>query len=224
MIGNFLEVMKDRGIIYDYQYTGRGKRCDYNVDVTANYQVGLEVKGGEGNSIQISDKPDGAEEFGIWSHLDGSIQNSPSSGAHKVIGRILNEMGKEKKRVDVLFIRDRLCNTIIRQCPKYGEKESVSSLGVAPDIFLFPSELVTARNPNPPMHTLDSLKLPKLVLQLFEVPEEKWSNHIWEVRISLARAENQIELGVNTASSRMTRTAAIWHKGIQVDRFRPQIQ
>lgn len=212
-VNSVLLAMKSRLMIEEFQHTSAVERCDFRVQITADYMAGIEVKGGEGNSIQISVRPDEAQEFAIWSHLDGSLQHPPSAGAHKVIGRILNQMRAEKKQVDVLFIRDRLCNTTFRPCPKYFKGEYAESpLGVAPDIFLFPSTVSSATN------TFDSLRLPRLMLELFGVPESRWSDHIWEVRYGFANSPpDQLEL---LPAQAITDTVTIWHKGLQVDRFK----
>src|SRR5687768_7608420 len=39
MIGDFLQVMKEKEKIYDYQYTGQSARCDYIIDITETYKV-----------------------------------------------------------------------------------------------------------------------------------------------------------------------------------------
>lgn len=206
MVNGYLAMLKYQGKIIDYEYTAADDRCDFNILIEEGYMAGLEVKGGEGNSINISERPADAKEFIVWSHLDGAIVNQPSHGAHAVIGRLLNEMTNRKKHVDALFIRDTLCGTPIRPCPKYLEGEGM----IAPDIFLFPQYLPVLGEPNPPVHNFDSLKLPALFLDLFNVKEEDRENHLWEVHVEMQQSErNQVKL---------KRESMIFHKGERVDK------
>ncbi len=114
-------------------------RTDFEVLIQSGYYAGIEVKGGEGNSINISDRPLWANEFCLWCHLDGAIVNQPEHGAHSIINRITNEMCRREKSVDVLFFKDLLCGTRTRPCPKYPGNEERIGLNTAPDVFLFPA-------------------------------------------------------------------------------------
>ena len=108
----------------------------------------LEVKGGEGNSVNISERPIWAEEFLVWCHLDGAITNQPSHGAYAIIfNRLVSELVKRHKRVDALIIRDALCGTPLRLCPKYVRRIDPSR--IAPDIFLFPQRVPSLDDPIP---------------------------------------------------------------------------
>jgi hypothetical protein len=58
----------------------------------------LDVKGGEGNSITITERPPWAQEFVMWCHLDGSIINQPSQGVHSIIvNRLANDLMRRGK-------------------------------------------------------------------------------------------------------------------------------
>jgi hypothetical protein len=107
----------------DYTHTAGAHRHDFTVVVERDpdYFAALEVKGGEGNSINISERPLWAREFGVWCHLDGAIVNQPAHGANAIINRLTNELVLRQKRVDVLFFKDVLCGTRLRPCPKYPE-------------------------------------------------------------------------------------------------------
>jgi hypothetical protein len=201
VLGNLLE----RKWIADYRSTGPAQRYDFEIIFQRNpdYFVALEVKGGEGNSINISERPLWAREFGVWCHLDGAIVNQPAHGAHSVINRLTNELVRRKKLVDVLFFKDILCGTSIRPCPKYPGNEDRMGLNTAPDVFLFPQRIPSLDDPQPPVHTLRTLKLPGIILNLFDVKNDIQFNHVWEVDVAL------VPLG----DGRFRRVVKVRHKG-----------
>jgi hypothetical protein len=85
--------------------------------------------------------------------------------------------------VDVLLIKDLLCGTRARPCPKYPGHEAEMGLNTAPDVFLFPQRAPTLDDPEPAVHTLQSLQLPIRILSFFGIPEVEQSRHVWEVRM-----------------------------------------
>ncbi len=183
VIDTTLEQLKVDGLIVDYQKGGR--RFDRQVMISDQpcTMAALEVKGGEGNSIQVSERPLWAQEFLLWCHLDGSIGNSPGRGAQSIMGRIAADIVRRGKLVDAALIRDRLCGTTTRPCPKYFGREIPTRLGVGPDVFLFPKTQPTLDNPEPPLHDETSLSLPFRILQAYGVTEEERLNHVWNVHI-----------------------------------------
>jgi len=187
LVKDVLENLLQRQQIAGYAQTSGKNRFDFEIAIeqAPDYFAALEVKGGEGNSINISDRPIWAKEFGVWSHLDGAIVNQPDHGARAVVSRLTNEMIKRNKLVDVLFFKDILCGTRARPCPKYIGNEETIGLHACPDIFLFPQRTPTVNDPEPPIHTLGTLKLPGLVLDLFGVPITEWGFHVWEVHVKI---------------------------------------
>ncbi len=108
LVAATLEVMKQEGMIVCYQSTSGRQRFDFEVvaKTTPKTMHCLEVKGGEGNSINISERPLWADEFILWCHLDGAIVNQPSHGAEAIIfNRVACEMVKRVKHVDAVIIR-----------------------------------------------------------------------------------------------------------------------
>lgn len=99
LISDVLENMRLKGMIADYKQTGTSRRYDFIVVVERDpdYIAALEVKGGEGNSINISEGPLWAKEFCVWCHLDGAIVNQPGHGAHSIINRLTNELVRRQK-------------------------------------------------------------------------------------------------------------------------------
>jgi hypothetical protein len=189
-VGAILNDLASRKLIKGFQHVGGGRRHDFTVaiDEPSNYFVALEVKGGEGNSINISDRPLFADEFCIWSHLDGAIVNQPAHGAKAIVGRVSNALVHYEKRVDAIFFRDALCGTAARPCPKY--MDSPVNISPAPDIFLMPRRIPTIEDPGPPIHTLETLRFPRLLLQAFDVAEDEYESHIWQVHVSIEALEN----------------------------------
>jgi hypothetical protein len=153
----------------------RDRRFDFEIALQVDVFAAIEVKGGEGNSINISERPVWAKEFGIWSHLDGAIVNQPAAGARSIVNRLTNELVRREKLVDVVFFKDILCGTRTRPCPKYPGREAETGLLTAPDVFLFPQRRPiyspddpTRHEPAPPVHSLETLRLPKLILAGFQ--------------------------------------------------------
>lgn len=209
LVGDVLENLYHRQVIAEYEQSSSEVRYDFTIGIqrTPDYFVALEVKGGEGNSINISERPIWAREFGVWSHLDGAIVNQPAHGAHSVINRVTNELVRRKKLVDVLFFKDMLCGTQTRPCPKYPGRECSIGLEAAPDVFLFPQRVPTLEEPEPSVHTLQTLRFPKLVLELFGVSAADFEKHVWEVHVKLEARPND----------RLCRVVSVVHQGNVID-------
>ncbi len=209
LVSRILQALRQNGKIADYDQTGRSNRYDFTVAIQKNpdYFSCIEVKGGEGNSINISERPLWAREFAVWCHLDGAIVNQPANGAHSIINRLTNELVRRQKQVDVLFFKDLLCGTPARPCPKYPGQEATITQNTAPDIFLFPQRVPSQDDPEPPIHTLKTLRLPKLILELFDISSNRHHKHIWNVHVKLL----QLERG------KLRREVKVVHQGTIVD-------
>jgi hypothetical protein len=192
LVKDVLENFLQRSRISGYSQGRSRERYDFTVVLERNpdYFAAIEVKGGEGNSINISERPLWAKEFGVWCHLDGAIVNQPAHGAHFIVNRLTNELVRRHKLVDVLFFKDLLCGTRTRPCPKYPGQEDNIGLRTAPDIFLFPQRIPSLDDPEPPIHTLQSLRLPGLILELFDVAPAEQGKHIWEVYVKVVQLPN----------------------------------
>jgi hypothetical protein len=209
LVKDVLENLLQRARIADYSQSSGVGRYDFTVvlERAPDCFAAIEVKGGEGNSINISERPLWAREFGVWCHLDGAIVNQPTHGAHAVISRLTNELVRRHKLVDVLFFKDILCGTRTRPCPKYPGREDGVGLQAAPDVFLFPQRIPSLDDPEPPVHTLGTLKLPELILELFGVPATEQDKHIWEVHVKVVELPN----------GQLQRTVQVRHQGEVVD-------
>lgn len=211
MIRWVLEGIKNRGEIADFEHTGGTKRYDFEVLFSLEPRTGgaIEVKGGEGNSVNISDRPIWAEEFLLWCHLDGAITNQPSHGAYSIIfNRLTSELVKRHKLVDALIIRDALCGTTLRPCPKH--RKGIKPEQVAPDIFLFPQRVPTPSDPRPPVHSLDTLRLPRMILDFFGVKASDYGRHLWEVHVELFSK-------MTKQGERASRRTTVYHQGRKLE-------
>jgi len=209
LVEQLLIRLQSQGHIADYQRTSGRERYDFAIGLERDpdYFAALEVKGGEGNSIIISERPLWAQEFGIWCHLDGAIVNQPAHGAHSIVNRLANELITRKKRVDMAFFKDTLCGTRLRPCPKYALHPQ-SNDHIAPDLLFFPQRVPTPDDPEPPVHTAATLRLPRLIFDLFGVTPDRWERHIWYVNIKV----------VEEHPARWARVTEISHQGEVVDR------
>ena len=212
LVRDVLDNLLQRGYIVDYRRSGGSRRYDFTIGVgrDPDYFIALEVKGGEGNSVDISDRPLWAREFGVWCHLDGAVVNQPAHGAHSIVNRLTSELVRRHKLVDVLFFKDILCGTPTRPCPKCSGHEDRIGLMASPDVFLFPQRIPSLDDPEPPVHTLGTLRLPKLVLELFDVQAAAQDKHIWEVHVRVVELPN----------GRLQRLVQVWHQGEVVDKGR----
>jgi len=210
MVGDILENLMQRGNIAGYEHSGSSRRYDFTVVLSRDPEsyAAVEVKGGEGNSINISERPLWASEFVVWCHLDGAIVNQPSHGARAIINRLTNELVRRGKQVDVLIFKDPLCGTPTRPCPKYPGREDSIGLLAAPDIFLFPCRIPTIEDPQPPVHSVESLAFAAMVLTLFDVAAVDYCKHLWEVHTKVVKLDD----------GRLRREVGVQHQGQMIER------
>lgn len=90
LVNGVLDSLLQQGGISDYSQSSNIGRYDFTVAIERNpdYFAAIEVKGGEGNSINISERPLWAREFGLWCHLDGAIVNQPAKVSETNFGAI----------------------------------------------------------------------------------------------------------------------------------------
>ncbi len=212
LVKDVLENLHQRGHIAEYEQSSSSRRYDFviRIERDPNHFAALEVKGGEGNSINISERPLWCKEFAVWCHLDGAVVNQPAHGAHSIVNRLANDLVRRRKLVDVLFFKDLLCGTHTRPCPKYPDSKEEVGLKAAPDVFLFPQRIPSLADPEPPAHTLATLKLPRLVLELFGVQATTQSEHVWEVQVKV----------VQLANRSLQRIVQVRHQGQVIDESR----
>ena len=214
LVADVLESLARQESIVDYEHSGSGRRYDFTVVLSQAPETfaAVEVKGGEGNSINISERPRWAKEFVVWCHLDGAIVNQPSHGARAIVSRLTNELVRRRKQVDALVFKDPLCGTVTRPCPKYPGSEDSIGIQAAPDILLFPCRIPTSEDPQPPVHSIKDVTLPSAILRLFGVAAADYPKHLWEVHVKIAKLDD----------GRLRREVEVWHRSQMVERSRGQ--
>ena len=186
-VRRILEQLREAGNLEDVEDMTHvaGRRFDFRARTSGKRVVVIEVKGGEGNSVTLGDRPPGCDEFVVWCHLTGSLQKQPAEQARAIIGRLVKVMvneSEQSKRYDVLVIWDTFCGTSIRQCPEADKR-------VVPCFFLFPQLQPTIAQPHPTLHTLETTDFPRMILGHLAIPKSKWPLHAWQVEVELLRPE-----------------------------------
>jgi hypothetical protein len=186
-VKRILEELRSRGELEDVEDMTHvvGRRFDFRARTTGKRVVVIEVKGGEGNSVTLGDRPPGCDEFVVWCHLTGSLQKQPAEQTRAIIGRLVKVMvneSEQSKRYDVLVIWDTICGTGTRNCPGADKR-------VVPCFFLFPEMQPTMTQQHPAVHTLQTTDFPKMILQHLGIAREKWLLHTWQVEVELLRPE-----------------------------------
>jgi len=181
-VRRFLRKQKEAGLVRDFQdMTRQPGRFDFKVKTPSDRTIVIDVKGGEGNSVTLSDRPKDCHEFVVWCHLTGSLQRKPGEQARAIISRLLKVMlnrSEQSKRYDVLVIWDVLCGTKLRPCPHARGR-------VMPCVVLFPQVQATKTSPRPPIHTLDSTEMPALIFDYTQVKEKDCHKHVWQTFVEL---------------------------------------
>lgn len=80
----------------------------------------------------------------------------------------------------------------------------------APDIFLFPQRIPSLEDPKPPVHTLDTLRLPRLLVEFFGVSRTERAKHIWEVHVTIEKLSD----------GRLRRIVRVMYQGQRIDESR----
>ena len=186
-VRRILEQLRDAGDLEDVEDMTHvvGRRFDFRTRTSGKRVVVIEVKGGEGNSVTLGDRPPGCDEFVVWCHLTGSLQKQPAEQVRAIVGRLVKVMvneSEQSKRYDVLVIWDTFCGTTIRHCPGADQR-------VVPCFFLFPQMQPTITQQHPALHTLQTTDFPRMVLRHLGISEEKWTLHTWQVEVELLRPE-----------------------------------
>jgi hypothetical protein len=120
-IASQLDWMLKQGWLSSWEDTSGSGRCDFKAVMSNGTTVGIEAKGNlDGNSAQVSDRPDGVDEFYSWttsSHAGTDLQKGLWSGLHTRLGVPLVLGGPP---IDGVIMHDKICGTEQRPCPKAG--------------------------------------------------------------------------------------------------------
>ena len=184
----YLTPAKEKGIL-EYKDQSATTKCDFIGSFLATggkppHHFGLEVKGGEGNSVTLIQRPIDANTFIVWSHLD-VMSNTPSQNMRAVLGRIVKQMvnrDEKRQKVDFLVFYDEWYENGVKVF-KHGEP--------LPDVFVFPELIPTKSNPHPKLPDPIRGDHPFLSSLMTIVGsrslDEETKKHIWYCDIHLER-------------------------------------
>ena len=161
-----LNHMMDQGFISEWEEAGASNRFDLSIVMPSGRIAVVELKGClDGNNTTISDRPNHAEEFIVWSlcqNKSSNIRKGVWSAVHTRIGADIVDQGK---RHDGLIVWDWVCNTKARPCPKVAANPNlVTEIGAhalpPPCLFAFPSTVPSPRNnPKPASRSVMDVEL-----------------------------------------------------------------
>ncbi len=175
----FLKPAKDAQLL-DYQDTSKTSKCDFEGHLQDGTLFGLEVKGGEGNSLTQLQRPRHAQTFAVWSHLD-VMSNTPGENMQKVLARIVKQMINEdekRQKVDFLMFYDEWYRTGVKVF-RTGNP--------LPDVFIFPEATPTKQNTHPSLPQADNILLNAImkVVGNIELSSSSAKRHLWWCDIRL---------------------------------------
>lgn len=139
----FLKPAKKSGLVSEYEDKSAEGKCDFIGKLAAGKRFGLEVKGGEGNSVTLFSRPAGTDILAVWSFLD-VMSNTPGDNMRAVLGRVVKQMinrDEKQERVDVLVFYD---SWYVK-----GIKQFRGGRVPMPDVIVFPASIPTQSNPHP---------------------------------------------------------------------------
>lgn len=178
----FLKPAKERGILSYEDKSGEGK-CDFIGIMNDSGKFGLEVKGGEGNSVTLLHRPEGSDSFIVWSHLD-VMSNTPAENMNAVLGRVVKQMinrDEKMQKVDYLVFYDEWYTN--------GVKRFIDN-SILPDVVVFPSAIPTIAEPEPTCPNLGQSHFLKCLYDTISpgvgLDSPFVKRHIWQCYISLA--------------------------------------
>jgi len=165
-VQNVLNHMEDRGFIAGWDPAEGRKRHDYHVRLNSGRLAVIDLKGClDGNNTTISERPDAADEFVVWSictNLGGDPRRNAWSGIHT---RLSADMLSRGQQIDGLIIWDMLCGSSGRLCPKLvadgqGRRTSLGAFDLPPPcIYLFPASVPSQEKPSGVAQPLENVEI-----------------------------------------------------------------
>lgn len=216
-ISAVLKHCEQRKVIDSWTFIGSRGRQDYRVDLPDGTAVAIEAKGcPDGNNTTIWDRPSWADEFVIWSLCPESLAHAPGEGVWSgVATRLMPKVAAERKVVDAFIFWDGRCGTNLRPCPKeYGVRgvlraEATDIVGQAgkedwvppPCVYLFPRSYPSVpHNLKPVIHTLDTCRFARALLDAFEVPRDRQAAYVHEAMVEARGTDHGTEIKITTVS------------------------
>lgn len=166
-VQHVLNHMEDRGFIAGWDRAKRGVLHDYIVKLKSGRAAIIDLKGClDGDNSKIFERPEGADEFVIWSlctNVGADPRRNAWSGVHT---RISAQIIARNQCVDGLVIWDMVCGTIGRACPKLLDENDIGRTTVVgpfcappPCIYLFPASVPSAEAPKVSAQSLMNVEL-----------------------------------------------------------------
>jgi hypothetical protein len=212
---------KQRGVIKSCEFIGSGagrrRRQDYEVVLPDNTRVCVEAKGcGDGNNMNIWDRPSWADEFVVWSLCPESLAKDPGMGVWSAVSnRLMQKITVEQQRVEAFIFWDDRCGTPLRKCPKnFGVHGDLRSLATdlegqagaedwipPPCVYLFPKSWPTVpAYRKPKINTVSSCKFVQALLSAFNVPSEAADDYVHSAHVEAKGTESGMRIKVTTVS------------------------
>lgn len=177
----YLNPARAQGFLKEYEDTSGKGKCDFEGEFEQGEHFGLEVKGGEGNSVTLLSRPEKADIFVVWSHLD-VMSNTPAENMRAVLGRIVKQIiniDEKRQKVDLLVFYDKW----------YRNGIKFFSKGVAlPDVFVFPVAAPDKNNTHPALPRIDNNIFLKSLMRIVgnrDLDDSLVRRHIWYCDIEL---------------------------------------
>ena len=196
-----LNYLKNKGAVNGWSFDGSGERFDYRLTLGKDHNCVIEAKGClDGNNTNIFERPEGAEEFVIWSLCQNPGADPRKNVWSGIFTRLVPEIIKRKSRVDALIVWDMLCGTPARPCPKvadnpglFSEIEGASGAKFRvppPCVYLLPKTIPDPRNnKNPRCARLEEVKFTKTLLAQFAGTKLD----VVEVQVSVRSKGDEVE-------------------------------
>jgi hypothetical protein len=138
-----LNYLEDNGYIEGWERERGGARSDYTVRLKSGHHAVIDLKGClDGANTTLFERPDGADEFVIWSlctNVAADPQRNVWSGLHT---RLSAEIISRGQPVDGLIVWDMVCGTAGRPCPKLMTEPTRARIALGP--FLAPPPCIYA--------------------------------------------------------------------------------
>ncbi|MGJ0533943.1 hypothetical protein [Methylocystis sp.] len=165
-VQHVLNHMEDGGFIAGWDRAKRGVFYDYVVTLPSGRTTIIDLKGClDGDNSKIFERPDGADEFVLWSlctNVGADPRCNAWSGVHT---RISAQIIARNQRVDGLVIWDMVCGTVGRACPKLLDESDARTTVIGPFcapppcIYLFPSSIPSVEAPKVGAQSLLTVEL-----------------------------------------------------------------
>lgn len=122
-----LNHLQDLRVVTNYAQASGAARHDFVVTMPNGSSAAIAAKGClDGNNTNVFERPDGVDEFLIWSicmNPGADPRRNAWSGLHT---RLSAEIIERHQQVDGVIIWDWRCGTVSRPCPKLSVEEPAS--------------------------------------------------------------------------------------------------